>query len=172
MKIKIITVGGTIDKIYFDKKNEFQVGEPQIQNVLKEANVLIDYDIISLMQKDSLDMDDVDRQTIYETIASDKHQHFIITHGTDTITNTAKQLKNISCKVIVLTGAMQPAKFRITDAIFNIASAITAVQLLPYGVYISMNGKIFDPDKVKKNYDKNQFEKFEIRINDQRFKKN
>ena len=158
MKIKIITTGGTIDKIYFDEKNEFQVGEPQIQKVLKEANVAIDYEVIPLMQKDSLDMNDQDRQIIYEKIKSDDNRHFVITHGTDTMVLTAKRLSEIPGKVIVLTGAMQPAKFSITDAVYNIACALTAVQILPDGVYISMNGKIFDPKKVRKNRELNQFE--------------
>ncbi len=158
MKIKIITTGGTIDKIYFDEKSEFQVGDPQITEVLKEANVTLDYEVTPLLRKDSLDMTDEDRQLIYEKIKSDEHRHFIVTHGTDTMILTAKVLKKIPGKVIVLTGSMQPAKFRMTDAVFNIASAFAAVQILPDGVYIAMNGRIFNPDNVKKNDKQNRFE--------------
>jgi len=158
LKIKIITTGGTIDKIYFDNKSEFQVGDPQIAEVLKEANITLDYEVIPLMRKDSLDLTDEDRELIHEKISLDPHQHFIVTHGTDTMTLTAKALCNIPSKVIVLTGAMQPAKFRMTDAVFNIACAITAVQMLPDGVYIAMNGRIFNPKKARKNIKLNRFE--------------
>ena len=158
MTIKIVTTGGTIDKIYFDRKNEFQVGAPQIGEVLAEANVTLDYEVIQLMRKDSLDLTDADRRLIYETILSDPGRHFVVTHGTDTILLTATVLKKINDKIIVLTGAMQPAKFRQTDAVFNIAAAITAVQLLSPGVYIAMNGKIFDPGKARKNIEQNRFE--------------
>jgi L-asparaginase len=158
LKIKIITTGGTIDKIYFDDKSEFQVGDPQIAEVLEQANLTLDYEVISLMRKDSLDMKDEDRKLMREKISSDPHKHFIVTHGTDTMILTAKVLCNIPAKVIVLTGAMQPAKFRMTDAVFNIACAITAVQLLPDGVYIAMNGRIFNPEKTRKNVKLNRFE--------------
>jgi len=158
MKIEIITTGGTIDKIYFDQKSEFQVGEPQIIAVLKEANVTIDYEVIPLFRKDSLDMTDEDRQLIHDKIKSSAHTQFIVTHGTDTMVETAGLLKNITDKTIVLTGAMQPAKFRMTDAVFNISSAVTAVQLLSPGVYIVMNGRIFDADKTKKNVREKRFE--------------
>jgi L-asparaginase len=158
LKIKIITTGGTIDKIYFDDKSEFKVGDPQIAEVLEEANMTLDHEIIPLMRKDSLDMTDEDRELIHKKIISDSHKHFIVTHGTDTMILTAKALCNISDKIIVLTGAMQPAKFRMTDAVFNIACAITAVQLLPDGVYIAMNGRIFNPEKARKNNKLNRFE--------------
>ena len=158
MKLKIITTGGTIDKIYFDAKSEFQVGEPQIGEVLKEANVALEYEIISPVRKDSLDLTDEDRRLIFQAVDSAAQRYVIVTHGTDTMIETAKVLKGIAGKVIVLTGAMQPAKFRFTDAVFNIACAVTAVQLLPEGVHIVMNGRIFDPDKTRKNRQLNQFE--------------
>jgi len=158
MKLKIITTGGTIDKIYFDAKSEFQIGDPQIGEVLKEANVSIDYEITPLLRKDSLDLTDDDRRRIHDAVKSSLQRHIVVTHGTDTMIKTAKVLKKIEGKVIVLTGAMQPAKFRFTDAVFNIAAAITAVQLLPDGVYLSMNGRIFDPDRSAKNVALNRFE--------------
>lgn len=158
MTIKIVTTGGTIDKIYFDRKNEFQVGAPQIGEVLTEANVTLDYEVIQLLRKDSLDMTDADRRLIYDTIRTNPGRHFVITHGTDTMLVTAKLLQKIKDKTIVLTGAMQPAKFRQTDAVFNIAAAITAVQLLSPGVYVAMNGRIFDPGNIRKNVENNRFE--------------
>lgn len=158
MRIKIITTGGTIDKIYFDQKSDYQVGAPQIAEVLREANVTVDFEVLSLFRKDSLDLTDEDRRSIYDAIQEDGGRRFIVTHGTDTMVLTAATLKSLKEKVVVLTGAMQPARFRMTDAVFNIASAFTAVQLLPYGVYIAMNGRIFDPDRVRKNAERNRFE--------------
>ena len=158
MKIHIFTTGGTIDKIYFDQKSEFQVGDPQIGAVLREANVVVDYRITSLMRKDSLDLTDDDRQLICDTISACSERHIVVTHGTDTMIKTALALQAVENKTIVFTGAMQPARFHLTDAVFNIACALTAVQLLPAGVYIAMNGRIFDPTKSRKNVAENRFE--------------
>ena len=156
--IKIFTTGGTIDKIYFDDRSEYQVGEPQIGSVLKEANVTQRYDITPLLRKDSLDLTDDDRQLIYQAAISCPQTRIIVTHGTDTMVATANVLKKVTDKTIVLTGAMQPAKFRFTDAVFNIACAFISVQLLPAGVYIAMNGRIFDPEQTRKNRKLNRFE--------------
>lgn len=158
MKIHIFTTGGTIDKIYFDQKSEFQIGDPQIGAVLREANVVVDYRITSLLRKDSLDLTDADRQLICDTISACFERHIVVTHGTDTMIKTALALQAVENKTIVFTGAMQPARFHLTDAVFNIACALTAVQLLPAGVYIVMNGRIFDPTKSRKNVAKNRFE--------------
>lgn len=92
MQIKIFTVGGTIDKIYFDKKSKYQVGEPAVEQVLKEANINFAYQIESILRKDSLDMTDDDRQLIFDKIEADDHKYVIVTHGTDTIIETAKKL--------------------------------------------------------------------------------
>lgn len=159
--IKIFTTGGTIDKIYFDDRSQYQVGDPQIGEVLKEANVTRGYDIEPLLRKDSLDLTDADRDLIHGAVEECPLSRIIVTHGTDTMIETAKVLKRIAGKTIVMTGAMQPAKFRFTDAVFNIASAFTAVQLLPPGVYIAMNGKIFDPEQARKNRALNRFEPLE-----------
>ena len=158
MKIKIYTVGGTIDKVYFDRKSTYEVGEPKIGEILKEANVNLEYKISSILHKDSLDMTDEDRQLIFDEIASDEHRHIVLTHGTDTMIQTAKKLKTIPDKVIVLTGAMAPARLKYSDAEFNIGCAVAAVQVLTPGVYIAMNGRIFDPDRIKKNLEQNWFE--------------
>ena len=158
MKIKFYAVGGTIDKVYFDRTSEYQVGESMLVDILTEANVTLDYEYDSLIHKDSLDMTDADRQTLFERIESDRNQRIVVTHGTDTMIETAKKLQGIENKTVVLTGAMQPAKFKSSDAEFNVGFAVAAVQTLPPGVYIAMNGRIFDPDKVRKNGELNRFE--------------
>lgn len=159
MTIKIFTTGGTIDKIYFDANSEFQVGEPQIAEVLTEANVTFAFEVESVLRKDSLDMTDADRQLIRARVAQDACERILVTHGTDTMIQTALALRDIPGKTIVLTGAMQPARLRVSDAFFNIGFAIAAAQLLPPGVYIAMNGEIFDPHSARKNVAKHQFER-------------
>jgi L-asparaginase len=157
-KIKFFAVGGTIDKVYFDRLSTYKVGEPGVSDILREANVSFEYDCESILRKDSLNMTEKDRQTVFELVAAEEARHIVITHGTDTMVKTAKMLKGIKDKVIVLTGAMQPALFKSTDAEFNIGAAVAAVQLLPDGVYIVMNGRVLDPDKVKKNRKLHRFE--------------
>ena len=158
MKLKFFTTGGTIDKVYFDAKSEFEVGEPQIREVVESSNVAFQYEIESILRKDSLDMTEEDRHLVRKRIEGESCPLVVITHGTDTMIETAKALLGIPNKTIVLTGSMQPARFRVTDATFNIGSAIGAVQSLPPGVYIAMNGCIFDPRHVRKNRELNRFE--------------
>jgi len=157
-KISVITVGGTIDKIYFDAKSEYEVGPPNIESVLDELNLSIHYSITSLLRKDSLDMTDEDRALIYETVKNDSSDKILITHGTDTMVKTARYLAPIKGKTIVLTGALQPALFKTSDALFNIGCAIGALQVLKEGTYIAMNGKVLQADNVRKNVEKNRFE--------------
>lgn len=161
MALEIFTTGGTIDKLYFDAKSSFQVGEPQILEVLREANITLEVRVTPLLRKDSLEMTDADRQLIRRAVEATDILQIVITHGTDTMIGTGKALRGIPDKTIVLTGAMQPARFRNSDAIFNIASAITAAQTLPTGVYIAMNGRIFDPQNSRKNVELNRFEKLD-----------
>ncbi len=158
MKIKIFTVGGTIDKVYFDQKSEYQVGDPGVTQILREANITVDHEWESIMRKDSLDLTEDDRRIIAEKIRSDNNERVLVTHGTDTMMETAKFLQRIPEKTIVLTGAMSPARFKESDAPFNIGFAMAAVQLLPSGVYLAMNGRIFTPDRVVKNRQRNCFE--------------
>ncbi len=157
-KIKVMTAGGTIDKVYFDANSLFEVGEPQIPHILSEANISFDYDLESVLKKDSLEITDEDRQTIFDKVASSHHRRILITHGTDTMVTTAQTLLPIPDKVIVFTGAMEPAKIKSSDAVFNVGCAITAVQLLTAGVYIVMNGLIFNASKVTKNLTNRRFE--------------
>ena len=158
MKIKIYTTGGTIDKVYFDQKSDYQVGDPQASGVLERANVVLDYEIESIIRKDSLDFTAKDRELIREKVASTTSERIIITHGTDTMIDTAKVLDNVSGKTIVMTGSMYPAQFRDSDAVFNIGCAVTAVQILEPGVYIVMNGRVFKPHHARKNVELNRFE--------------
>ena len=160
MQLEIFTTGGTIDKVYFDAKSKFEVGEPQILEVLREANLSIDYQVTPLMRKDSLELTDEDREQVRQAVEASPATRIVITHGTDTMTDTAMALTEITGKTIVLTGAMQPARFRFTDAVFNIASAMMAAQILAEGVYITMNGQVFDPAKTRKNVEMNRFEAF------------
>ncbi|MGD8833803.1 MAG: asparaginase domain-containing protein [Desulfobacteraceae bacterium] len=158
MKIQIFTTGGTIDKIYFDKKSQYQVGDPQAGGVLERANVCFDYDVASILRQDSLDLSDDDRLMIRTAVQSAPEDKIVITHGTDTMIETAKVLAGIPDKTIVLTGSMYPAQFRDSDAVFNLGCAVVAVQTLQAGVYIAMNGCIFDPSISKKNVELNRFE--------------
>jgi L-asparaginase len=154
----IVTTGGTIDKVYFDDKSDFQVGEPQIARILEELGVAFPYTVIPVMRKDSLHLTGADRELLRTTIAAQDARHVLVTHGTDSMVETAKVLATIPGKTIVLTGALNPARFRGSDAEFNIGTAVGAVQTLPPGVYIAMNGRIWDPAKVRKNVAANRFE--------------
>ena len=154
----IVTTGGTIDKIYFDDKSQFQIGDPQIGEILTTLGVAFTFEVIPAMRKDSLHMDDGDRALIREAIERQPHRHVLVTHGTDTMVETARALAGIQGKVVVLTGALNPALFRGSDAVFNIGCAVGAVQSLPDGVYIAMNGRIWDPARVRKNVAANRFE--------------
>lgn len=158
MTIKIFTTGGTFDKIYFDANSEFQIGEPIIGELLQEANVSFDYEIESLLKKDSLEMDAGDRAMIRDAVETVNNNMILITHGTDTMVDTAQTLFGIEDKTIVLLGAMQPARMRYGDAMYNLGVASAAVQLLAAGVHLVMNGQIFDPRKVSKNRVQNRFE--------------
>ena len=157
-KLLIITTGGTIDKIYFDDKSDYQVGEPQISQILHAMHVAFDFEVTALMRKDSLHITDRDRSLIRAAVEASNCSHILITHGTDSMKATAGALDGIDDKTIVLTGALNPARFRDSDAVFNIGCAIGAVQALEPGVYIAMNGKVWIPEEVRKNVRANRFE--------------
>jgi L-asparaginase len=157
--IKIVTTGGTFDKVYFDALSEFKIGESMIGSLLEEANVNFSYEIESLLKKDSLDIDDQDRELIRNAVVQAPESMILITHGTDTMVETARALQDAIGKTIVLFGAMQPARMRYSDAMFNLGVASAAVQILTAGIYIAMNGQIFDPREVTKNRAQSRFEK-------------
>ena len=154
----IVTTGGTIDKVYFDDKSDYQIGEPQIGRMLEELDVAFRCTVIPILRKDSLHLTAEDRELVRSTIAAQEARHVLVTHGTDSMIETARVLAGIEGKTIVLTGALSPARFRGSDAEFNIGCAVGAVQSLPAGVYIAMNGRIWDPEKVRKNVADNRFE--------------
>lgn len=158
MDIKFFAVGGTIDKVYFDALSKYEVGESNIHEILQNARVNFDYEVASLLKKDSLEMDQDDRDKIRKAVEKEPCQKIVITHGTDTMVETANALGTIKEKTIVLTGAMEPAKFKSSDAVFNLGSAVAAVQTLPPGVYLAISGRIFNPDNVRKNRSAKQFE--------------
>jgi len=157
-KILIVTTGGTIDKIYFDDLSDYQIGKPQIGQILKQLQVGFEFEVKPLMRKDSLDVTDADRRAIKAEIAACDYRRVLVTHGTDTMVRTALLLDEIKDKVMVLTGALNPARFHDSDAVFNIGCAVSAVQTLSPGAWIAMNGCIWNPHKVYKNRDKNRFE--------------
>jgi len=158
MSIAILTTGGTFDKVYFDANSEYSIGEPCISSILDEGNVTSDYRVQSILKKDSLDINQKERELIKESVLGCEEEKIIITHGTDTMVETAKFLEDIDNKTIILTGSMQPARFKKTDAVFNSGFAFAAAQSLENGVYIVMNGKIFNSDNVRKNIDLGRFE--------------
>ena len=154
----IVTTGGTIDKIYFDDKSDYQIGEPQIGGILRELGVAFRFNVIPILRKDSLHIDAADRELMRAAIAAQPARHVLVTHGTDTMVETAQVLESLTDRTIVLTGALSPARFRGSDAEFNVGTAVGAVQCLPPGVYIAMNGRVWDIHKVRKNVAANRFE--------------
>src|SRR5690554_6006567 len=157
--IQIFTTGGTIDKVYFDANSEFEIGESLVPELLAESNIHNGYRLQGLLRKDSLEMTHQDRVLVREAVAACSSNRILLTHGTDTMAETAQELVALSDKTIVLTGAMQPARMRRSDAVFNIGYAWAAVQLLPAGVYIAMNGEVFEAGAVRKNLKAQRFER-------------
>ena len=149
--ILILTTGGTIDKIYFDALSDYQVGETVMAKLLDIARVKRPFRIEEVVRKDSLELDDVDRADIRDRVAAAPENHIIITHGTDTMTETSKLLSAIGGKTIVLVGALAPARFGESDASFNLGMAFATVQTAAPGVYITMSGSVFRADNVVKD---------------------
>lgn len=159
MSIRIILTGGTIDKSYNTANGELFFTESYISALLKQGRNRADIKIQQLMLKDSLEMNSDDKQSILDACMHAAEDKIIITHGTDTIVDSATRLGHLHLdKTIVLVGAMIPYVFHHSDATFNTGFALAAVQTQPYGVYIAMNGKIFDYDKVFKNLDLGEFQ--------------
>lgn len=157
--ITILTTGGTIDKVYFDANSDFEIGDSLLPELLSEANIHDGYSLRELVRKDSLELSDDDRGLIAEAVSQDDSERILITHGTDTMTLTADMLKSVTGKTIVLFGSMQPARMRRSDAVFNLGFAWAAVSLLPAGVYIAMNGEVFEAGAVRKNLQAKRFER-------------
>lgn len=155
MYILFIQTGGTIDKDYpqIRKSYSFEIAGPAVERILRRVNPNIRYGIVSLMKKDSLDITDGDRKKIVRYCRTARAKRIIITHGTDTMVQTARALGAIRNKIIILTGAMRPEKFTDSDAMFNVGSAVGAMSCLPAGVYIAMNARIYPWNRCRKNKD-------------------
>jgi L-asparaginase len=150
--ILVLTTGGTIDKNYFDALSEYQIVESGIPALLAEARVALPHRVEEVCRKDSLELTDADRAAIVARAADAAETRIVITHGTDTMTETAKALAAaVPAKTIVLTGALSPARFAETDAPFNLGMAFATAQVAPPGVYIAMSGQVFDGLKVRKD---------------------
>ncbi len=150
-KIRLFSTGGTIAKRYDEISGELIFDKEHIEKMLLQGRCKVDIKISTLMLKDSLEMDDNDTNTILKEVKNCDENKIIITHGTDTMIQSAKKLSKIDDKTIIFTGSMIPYAFKNSDALFNIASAITAVQTLEFGVYICMNGRVFLADNVVKD---------------------
>lgn len=163
MKIKIFITGGTFDKEYNEITGKLFFKDTHLPEMLKLGRCKLDTDVSTIMMIDSLDMTDNDRQIILENCKKTPESKIVITHGTDTMVETAKVLANggVKDKTIVLTGAMIPYKFDNSDGLFNLGTALAFVQILPPGVYIVMNGKYFSWNNVKKNNKIGEFEEIQ-----------
>lgn len=160
MAIKIFVTGGTFDKEYNEINGSLFFKETHLKEMLALGRSKVEVSISTLMMIDSLEMTDNDRELIAKNCLNVKEEHIVITHGTDTMTITARLLaERIKNKTIVLTGAMIPYAFGSSDGLFNLGSALAFVQSLPHGVYVVMNGQYFNWDNVRKNKELGRFER-------------
>ena len=155
--ILILTTGGTIDKIYFDALSDYKIGESVVAKLLQIGGVKRPFRIEEVTRKDSLELEDRDRALIRERVVAAPESHIVITHGTDTMTDTASALEGITGKTIVLVGALAPARFGESDASFNLGMAFATAQIAGPGIYISMSGSVFRADQVVKDRAKGAF---------------
>ncbi|MGH7600823.1 MAG: asparaginase domain-containing protein [bacterium] len=162
MPIKILITGGTFDKEYDEINGTLYFKDTHVPEMLKLGRCRLEINLRTVMMIDSLDMTEADRQIILENCKKSPEEKIVITHGTDTMVETAKVLgENITGKTIVLTGAMIPYAFGSSDGLFNLGSALSFVQALPHGVYIAMNGRYFTWDNVRKNREMGMFEEIQ-----------
>jgi L-asparaginase len=157
-KLLILTTGGTLDKVYFDALSEFQVGDPVAPGILSAMNVNFKFEHKEVCRKDSLELTDYDRQGLKSLIEASDAKYVLITHGTDTMVDSANFIGQQADKVIIFTGAMEPAAFRDSDAVFNIGTAVGAFSVANAGNYIAMSGQVYPASNVYKNYDSRRFE--------------
>lgn len=158
MSIALITMGGTIDKDYFDALSEYQVVESTLLSDVANLGLELNFASQSICKKDSLEVTDDDRQALLDAINELTETHILVSHGTDTLADTARFLKDKTEKTVLLFGAMRPSRFKDTDALFNFAFALGALKQKPPGVYLAMSAEVFDPDEVVKNRDQGRFE--------------
>lgn len=156
--ILVLTTGGTIDKNYFDALSEYRIVESGIPALLEQARVALPLRVEEVCRKDSLDLTGEDRAEIARRAAAAPERLIVVTHGTDTMTETAKVLASaVPGKTVVLTGALTPARFAETDAHFNLGMALAAAQTCPAGVWIAMSGQVFDGLRVRKDREAGRF---------------
>ena len=156
MRIHVIATGGSID-VEYSLRGTLAIGEPMAVHILRQARTLHEITIESVFRRDIATFDDTDRSLIRRHIQATDAEHILITHGTDTMTATADHLADLTGKVIVLTGAMQPARMSSSDAAFNLGLAVAALQTLPHGVHIAMSGRIFPAGRAKKDHERGLF---------------
>ena len=155
--IVVLTTGGTIDKTYFDALSQYQIGESVVQRLLEIARVAYPFRIIEALRKDSLDLTPDDREILRAKVAELTATRVVITHGTDTMTETAHAVASVRDKTIVFTGALSPARFSESDAAFNLGMAFATAQVAAPGVYITMNGRVFRAQEVRKDREAGRF---------------
>ncbi len=157
--IRIFVTGGTFDKTYDEITGQLSFADTHLPEMLRLGRSRIEVSVRTLMMIDSLDMTEADRALIVQNCRQAPEEHIVITHGTDTMTETAAAVAGeITDKTVVLTGAMIPYAFGSSDGLFNLGSALSFVQVLPHGVYIAMNGKCFPWDHCRKNRERGEFE--------------
>ena len=159
MAIRILVTGGTFDKQYDELTGQLQFADTHLAEMLRLGRSRVEVTIRTVMMIDSLDMTEADRALIVQTCASSPETQIVVTHGTDTMAETAGAIaKVVTGKTVVLTGAMIPYAFGSSDGLFNLGSALSFAQVLPAGVYLAMNGKCFSWDRVRKNRERGEFE--------------
>ena len=159
MAIRVFITGGTFDKTYDEISGRLDFEDTHVPEMLRLGRCRLDVEVRTLMMVDSLDMTEADRRLVLENCRSAAEDRIVITHGTDTMADTARLLGDAGlAKTIVLTGAMVPYAFGSSDGLFNLGSALSFVQALPHGVYVAMNGQWWPWNNVRKNRDKGVFE--------------
>ncbi len=163
MPIRILVTGGTFDKEYNERTGQLFFKDTHIAEMLRLGRSRVEVTIRTVMMIDSLEMTDADRALIVQNCLQCEDDRIVITHGTDTMTETAAAVAAaVSGKTVVLTGAMIPYAFGSSDGLFNLGSALSFVQILPPGVYLAMNGKCFSWDRVRKNRERGEFEEIQL----------
>jgi L-asparaginase len=160
MGIRVFVTGGTFDKEYDELAGTLNFRSTHVAEMLRRGRCALDVEIETLMMVDSLDMTDAQRATIVRACLECEENEIVITHGTDTMVETARAIaEGLRGKTVVLTGAMIPYAFGSSDGLFNLGSALSFVQSLPNGVYLAMNGRSFSWDNVRKNREAGVFER-------------
>ncbi|MBA3543416.1 MAG: asparaginase [Chthoniobacterales bacterium] len=159
MSIRILVTGGTFDKEYNERTGQLFFKDTHLTEMLQRGRSRVPVTIRTVMMVDSLEMSEADRALIVQNCRQAEDDRIVITHGTDTMTDTAAAIaRSVSDKTVVLTGAMIPWAFGSSDGLFNLGSALSFVQVLPAGVFIAMNGKCFPWDRCRKNRERGEFE--------------